>query len=852
MRYFLYALLVCTSWSFADLSRPNILVIMTDDMGYSDMGCFGGEIQTPNLDKLARNGLRFTQFYNAARCSPSRASTLTGQYPHKVNMGRNGNSLGRTGITIAEALGGANGYNTAMVGKWHLSALPEDPSDCSDRLEWLNHQCGLNAVFAADINTYPINRGFDRHYGVIWGVVDYFDPFSLVDGTSNVINAPADWAASHDGQQYYITDDFTERTVQYINDLAQESEPFFIYLQYTAPHWPLHARPEDIAKYNGIYDAGYDTIRNARYQRQINELDMFNPTQTPLPASQHTDWNSLSASEKALQAAKMETHAAMIDRVDQGVGQIVQTLLTKGILDNTLILFFSDNGCSPEEYLSSGYDRPSETRDGTSIRYAGYTAAEVGSETTYPYLSHSWANVCNTPMRYWKAESFEGGNCTPLIVHWPDGITVPSGSIISDMGHVVDVMPTCLEAADVNYPDTYNGHILTSLDGQSLIPLLTGEGRPEYKELYFEHEGGKAARVENWKITQARSNNDWQLYNFTNDRTETENVDSRYPRIYQAMLNKWNQWACRVGISGADCGPYENDALYKFQNNLDDSVAFNDGMYLSDPAGTPAYAPGRDGQAIVFNGTSTGVAVQVNNEIQSDFTIAFWIQTTDAAVGEPKFFFGKGLVNGEVPGPQDKFGLSLTDGGKVYFGMARDGVPAEHINSQTTLNDGTWHHVAAVHDADVGDGKNGSISLYIDGYLKSEAIGTVYYGVKDDSTNLLIGAIRDANGNLFGFLDGIIDEVYLYHRVLSSDEILALANITDSTPPTPDPAAFEYPPYAVDSESIAMAAQIGQDAHPPIEYYFKETTGGFGVFKTSAMVVHEVRTQKNIKAVSLL
>ena len=823
----LAATILCLCLTMAHAEKPNILVIMADDLGYSDLGCYGGEIQTPNLDTLAGNGLRFTQFYNMARCSPSRASVMTGQYPHKVGMGSNGGSLSRNGITMAEALGGANGYNTAMVGKWHLSALPANPAECSGRLEWLNHQCALDAKFAADINTYPANRGFDRHYGIIWGVANYWDPFSLVDGTTNIQNAPADWPATHDGQKYYITDDLTEKAVEYINDLAQQPKPFVMYLQYTAPHWPLHARPEDIAKYTGVYDVGYDAIRNARYDRQVNELNMFDPAIAPLSPSNHSNWNSLSAAQKAMQAAKMSTHAAMVDRVDQGIGDIMDTLQANGILNNTLILFFSDNGCSPEEYLNSGYDRPSETRDGTTIRYTGYPAEEVGSETTYPYLGSSWANVLNTPMRYWKAQSYDGGTCTPMIAHWPDGITVPGGTIIRDMGHVIDVLPTCLDVAGVNYPSSYNGNTLTSLDGKSLLPLFKGQDRPEYKELFFEHSGGKAARIENWKITQHSSNNDWHLYNIDIDRTETTDVKSEHPEIFQALLNKWNKWACEVGANGGFCGLAENNALYKFQDNIDDSMAFNDGLYPTDGTGVPVFAEGYDGKAIVFDGSGEGGAVQIANEIPSDFTIAFWVKTTDAAAGEPKFFHGKGLVNGEVPGPVDKFGLSLTDGGKVYFGMASDGIPAEHINSQITINDGNWHHVAAVHDADV-DGTNGSVELYIDGILKDQAIGNVYYGTKDDSADLLIGAIEDQATGLYGVLDGMIDELYLYSHVLTGAEILTLANINDTTPPNPNPALFESVPAAVDSESISMTAQSGQDAHPPIEYYFDETSGSLG------------------------
>ena len=719
-------LLVFVCWARA-ATKPNIMVIMVDDMGYSDMGCFGGEVNTPNLNSLAENGLRFTQFYNMARCSPSRASVMTGQYPHKVNMGHNGNSLGRTGVTMGEALGGANGYNTAMVGKWHLSALPNNPTDCSSRLEWLNHQCGLGATFAADISTYPINRGFDRHYGLIWGVANYFDPFSLVDGETSLPNVPQDWADSHDGQDYYITDDLTEKATDYINELAQDDKPFIMYLQYTAPHWPLHARPEDIAKYEGVYDAGYEAVRQARYDRMTGELGLFDAATTPLPASQHKSWSSLSASEKIMQSAKMSVHAAMIDRVDQGIGDIIATLQANDIFDNTLILFFSDNGCSPEEYLASGYDRPSETRDGQTVRYSGYTASECGSETTFPYLSYSWANVANTPMRYWKAQSYEGGTCTPMIAHWPEGISVAAGSIISDMGHVIDVLPTCLDVAGVEYPDTYNGYSLSSLDGKSLVPLFQGQGRPDYKELYFEHEGGKAVRIENWKMSQYSGNNDWELFNIDVDRTESNNVENTYPEIYQGLLNKWNKWGISVGIDAAESGPYENNAEYNFEGGLDDDRAFNDGEYLSYDGSTAEFAAGHDGDAIVLDGNG---AVKIDNEIPNDFTISFWVKSDAEALGEAKFFQGMGLVVGEVGGPVNKFGLSMTDGGKVYFGMAATDVPAEHINSQAAINDGQWHHVAAVHDSNVGDGVNGSITLFIDGHEKDTATGTVYYGTK--------------------------------------------------------------------------------------------------------------------------
>ncbi len=515
-------------------ARPNIIIILADDMGFSDVGCFGGEIHTPNLDKLAENGLRFTQFYNCARCCPTRASLMTGQYPHKVGLIQNGQDLTLNGITIAEALGQA-GYQTVMAGKWHLSrTVPL--ADRKLHQKWLDHQYDPGLPFAP-LETYPANRGFDRHYGVIWGVIDYFDPFSLVDGTGAVDTVPDD---------YYFTDAVMVKSVEYIKEFSRTDKPFFLYVAHCAPHWPLHARPEDIAKYKDTYKDGWEKLRRDRYQRML-KAGLFDKQNTPLPPVQDggKKWKQLSEKERQFQSAKMAVHAAMIDRIDRGIGDIVKALKATGQLDNTVIFFLSDNGASPEVMQQPGYDRSSQTRDGRKIRYNGIF--EPGSETTYACIGQPWASASNTPFRYWKKESYEGGCHTPLIIHWPKGLKAEPGSITHQPGHVMDIMPTCLELAGANYPARYKGHKLTALDGKSLAPVLAGGKRKGYDMIFFEHMGGRAVRMGKWKLV-ALKGEPWRLYNLDEDRTETNDIAAKYPDRVQTMSAEWKQWAARVGL----------------------------------------------------------------------------------------------------------------------------------------------------------------------------------------------------------------------------------------------------------------------------------------------------------------
>ena len=511
---------------------------MLDDLGHGDLGCYGGEIRTPNIDALASGGLRFQRFYNASRCCPTRASLLTGLYAHQVGLANNGRDLTRDGATIAELLR-ASGYQTAMAGKWHLSetASIDRRPDGPAQMAWLNHQADRDRPFA-DVRTYPINRGFDRHYGPIWGVVDYFDPFSLVDGTEPVRSVPPD---------FYMTDAITAKSVEYIRGMAKDDRPFFLYVAQTAPHWPLHARPEDIARYKGKYDGGWHALRESRYRRQV-EMGLIDPATHPLPKLQGkgADWDQLDPAQREHESALMATHAAMVDRVDQGVGSILQALKETGRAENTMVVVLADNGASPERYVNPGFDRPSQTREGKPIRYSGQF--EPGPETTWGYIGSYWASAANTPYRFWKAESFEGGCHTPMIVNWPAGLAAAKGSTTDRPGHVIDLMPTCLELAGAEYPKQFAGHDLKPLEGESLVPALKGQAGRTDRGLYFEHEGGRAMISGGWKIV-AHAGAKWELYDIARDATETRDLAAEQPERVLQMAPEWRVWARRVGAA---------------------------------------------------------------------------------------------------------------------------------------------------------------------------------------------------------------------------------------------------------------------------------------------------------------
>jgi arylsulfatase A-like enzyme len=528
--------------------RPNIVIIMSDDMGFSDIGCYGSEINTPNLDGLAAGGLRFTQFYNTARCCPTRACLLTGLYPHQAGMGHMvfdrglpayQGDLNHRCLTIGEMLRPA-GYGTYAVGKWHVTkhTKPEGPK-----------------------HNWPLQRGFDRFYGTITGGGNFYDPGTLTRDNT-MISPAAD--SEYKPEQFYYTNAISDHAVRFIGDHHQSSpdKPLFMYVAYTAAHWPMHALEGDIAKYKGKYDAGYHAIRQARFER-LKTLGLV-PADSKLTDTVG-DWDAVE--NKAWETRCMEVYAAMIDRMDQGIGRIVGQLEKTGRLDNTLVMFLQDNGACAEVTGRSqnmaplerpakptlaplGADFidtvviPKQTRDGYPVRQG--PGVMPGAGDTYIAYGEGWANVSNTPHREYKHWVHEGGISTPLIAHWPAGIG-RRGELEHQPGHLIDLAATCVALSGAEYPKVHAGEMIQPLEGRSLTPAFTGQ--PIDREaIYWEHEGNRAIRVANWKLLAKGPAGKWELYDIASDRTELVNLVAEHPDRVRQMVAQWETWAKRANV----------------------------------------------------------------------------------------------------------------------------------------------------------------------------------------------------------------------------------------------------------------------------------------------------------------
>ncbi len=515
-------------------TSPNILLIVADDMGYSDIGCYGGEVDTPNLDALAANGLRYTQFYNTAKCCPSRASLLTGLYPHQVDIGHMTfnddidayrGDLSRNCVTMAEVLKQA-GYGTSMTGKWHVTRFVETRK-----------------------HNWPLQRGFDDFYGIITGAASYYQPRTLTRNNKRI---------QPDGD-YFFTDVITDETIRQLNEhvVKGPDRPFFQYVAYTVPHWPLHAHEEDIAKYKGRFDAGWDDLRKERLQRMIElgiideqwTLSERNPVIKPWSDTEHKDW----------EVRRMEVYAAMIDRMDQGIGRIFSTLKSTGQWENTLIIFLSDNG-PDTEYLRDGYigERvrngksifgTARTQDGRKVRYGNTPDIMPGPDDSYTSYGIRWANLSNTPFRLYKRWVHEGGIATPLIVHWPEGIK-GRGELRHQPAQLPDLMATLLDLTDAEYPKTYRGRPIQSHEGFSLGP--TFENQPHERDaLYWEHEGNRAVRKGKWKLVSDFPG-EWELYDMEADRTEVHDLAATFPEVVEELSDLYLEWAERCNVMPLD------------------------------------------------------------------------------------------------------------------------------------------------------------------------------------------------------------------------------------------------------------------------------------------------------------
>ncbi len=510
--------------------KPDIVLIMADDMGFSDIGCYGSEIETPVLDRLAANGLRFTQFYNTARCCPTRAALMTGLYQHQANMGHMtydtgiphyGGDLGRDCVTIAEALKPA-GYRCYMHGKWHLT---------THYGEWYG-----DGEYSSKHN-WPLQRGFDRFYGIIDGTSNFFQPFSLVrDNEPEPVDPDPD---------YYLTDAISNHAVRCIEE-TPAGTPFFSYVAYTAPHFPLHAPVEDVARMKGRYDAGWDEIRRTRYTRMV-ELGIVDPA-WGLSDRDETVGPFEDEEYEAYRKRAMEVYAAMIERMDRGIGRIVEALERTGRLENTVILFLSDNGAQAGE-LAKGQQikrfTPQYARDGRPMHAGNDPEIMPGPEDTWQSYGSGWANLSNTPFRKFKGNIYEGGISTPLVVHWPAGIAA-RGELRGQVGHVMDIMPTCCELAGADYPAKYAGTAIQPCEGISLLPAFAGKP-VERGPLFWEHEGKRAVLMGNWKLV-GPANGGWELYDIVADRTERHDRAADYPAKVAELEALYDAWASRCGV----------------------------------------------------------------------------------------------------------------------------------------------------------------------------------------------------------------------------------------------------------------------------------------------------------------
>jgi arylsulfatase len=476
-------------------------------MGWSDLGCYGSEVQTPHIDKLARQGMRFTQFHNTSKCFPSRACLLTGVYAQQNGYDRSFNQPLRNAVTLGEVLREA-GYITLWSGKHH----------------------GLEN---------PIYRGFDHYYGLKDGACNHFNPGEQRPGEGSPARkgAPGNkrnraWCIDSmmyapytpEATDFYTTDYFTHYAVDWLEQYAGDKRPLFLYMAYTAPHDPLMAWPEDIAKYEGYYNEGYEAVRQKRYARQL-EMGLIDDTYQ-LSESTYPDWESLSDEVQLEEIRKMEVYAAMIDRLDQNIGRLLKTLEETGRRENTLIMFVSDNGASAEMvYIEDDY-------------------GEIGTMTLWSSLGGGWANVSNTPFRYFKNYSYEGGINTPLIANWQGKIE--PGGISRFPGHFMDIMATYVDIAGADYPTDFNGMEITPMQGTSLLPAFSGDKASREQALFWEWKEGQAVRDGEWKLVKNGLESNWDLYNITKDPTETSNLAGEHPEVVKEMDLQFRKWKQEV------------------------------------------------------------------------------------------------------------------------------------------------------------------------------------------------------------------------------------------------------------------------------------------------------------------
>lgn len=499
----------------ANPKQPNILLVMVDDMGFSDLGCFGSEIPTPNLDRLAQNGLRYTNFYNTARSCPTRASLLTGLYQHDAGIGgmsedggemnkeRSSHdkgvygyrgALNRDCVTLAEVLKSA-GYHTYMVGKWHVGLI--------GREKW------------------PLQRGFDRFYGILAGACSYLKPQGGRGLTLDNEQLPPPEGP------YYTTDAFTDYALDFLKSNEGDDKPFFLYMAYNAPHWPLHAKQEDIDKFKGKYDQGWEKTRQARYDRMV-KMGIIDK-KWGLAEWENRAWTDLTQQERDNSSLRMSVYAAQVHCMDYNVGRVLDYLRESGQMDNTLIIFFSDNGACAEPYSETGHG----------------TVRDINDKNSWvnPSYGKPWSQVSNTPLRKYKVRSYEGGISTGMILSWPERFKKYNGQIRRNVAFLPDIMATFVDVSGAVYPKTRDGHNIHPMAGASLIPTVSNPKAVIHEYIFNEHESNRYVRWKQWKAVRDQQTKKWELYDVVKDRTELHNLADQYPEILQDLSARWDAWA---------------------------------------------------------------------------------------------------------------------------------------------------------------------------------------------------------------------------------------------------------------------------------------------------------------------
>ncbi|MFP4053436.1 MAG: arylsulfatase [Phycisphaerae bacterium] len=512
--------------------RPNFLLILADDMGFSDLGCYGSTVRTPNLDDLAGRGVRFTQMYNCARCCPTRASLMTGLYPHQAGIGDMVSDKGigpayqgylrQDTATIAEVLADA-GYRTLHTGKWHAGGFWSRVDTETWRIGQPTHPL-------------PVDRGFDEFYGLPGGG-SYFYPNPLMRG-HDIIDVP---------EGFYTTDNYTDEMVKMIRRSVAEGEPFFAHVCYNAPHWPLHAWEEDIERYRGQFRNGWDAHRTARHE-ELKGMGILSDKWDISPRDEHAPlWED--APHHDWEDARMATYAAMVDRLDQGVGRLLATLDELGVADNTVVMFLSDNGGSAEFLKENGRAEAElkTTRDGRSVKVGNVPGLEPGGPQTFMSYDVQWSNVSNSPFRLHKHWVHEGGISTPFILHWPAGLQ-GQGRIEHTPAHIIDIVATCLDLAGAEYPDEHHGRPVQPLEGESFAPLLRGQPWQRQQPICWEHEGNRAVRMGEWKLVSQWEKGGWELYDMNEDRTELHDLATVNAAKAADLEKVYEDWAHRVGV----------------------------------------------------------------------------------------------------------------------------------------------------------------------------------------------------------------------------------------------------------------------------------------------------------------